>query len=222
MVLILILGGYFGYKLYGKYVLEAELKIAEETMLKNEGEYRRQLQPLQNGKQTDECPKLVDVAQKAFDRYEFSVGDVNALRQKLDKETLPVPQRSSQLDLTCQTNRGGGRIDDGRVVQWPDKQLQSLLEKFKKAYEARNLEALRTLSLMSESRVTNVKVMFGNYTAFKASIQNIVPTKDGATAVLVLDTATGIDGKVTPIDDISREYKLQISRKGESWGKIVW
>jgi hypothetical protein len=105
---------------------------------------------------------------------------------------------------------------------FPDRQLQSLLERFKTAYERCDFDTLQSLSRMTNRRQDNVEFMFSNYTAFTASIQHVAQTPEGATAILMLETGTRTTGETIPIPPISRKYTLQIPRHGDEWDKVVW
>ena len=90
------------------------------------------------------------------------------------------------------------------------------------AYEHRDFDTLRTMSGFKEGRERNIEFMFSNYTSFKASIQNIKLTDDGATAQLVLDKAMSATGETVSLSPISKTYTLQISRQGDAWDKVIW
>ena len=105
---------------------------------------------------------------------------------------------------------------------FPDAELSALLEKFQHSYERCDLDTLLSLSHMSESRTNNVKFMCTNYTGFRATIESLSETQDGATAVLALLSGTRKNGEIIPIDRLSRNNRLQIARHGQDWDKIVW
>ena len=90
------------------------------------------------------------------------------------------------------------------------------------AYERRDFNMLRTMSGFKEGRERNIEFMFSNYTSFKASIQNIKLTNDGATAQLVLDKAMSATGETISLSPLSRTFNLQISRQGDVWDKVIW
>lgn len=105
---------------------------------------------------------------------------------------------------------------------FPDPQLQALLNRFKQAYEHHDWGTLQALSTMTERRRVNVEFMFSNYTQFKASIQNVTQTDEGATATLVLETGTRSNGETIDIPPLSRKYALHISQGAGGWDRINW
>ena len=205
-------------------ILEQRLKEREEIMSKLEELARGAAKRLQEERQKSECPPLKDFLTETYGKLEDSVRAVNVLRQELGKEPLPAPTRHSELDLLCEPKPvPPPPPKDGKVV-FPDAQLSSLLKKFKTAYERHDINTLRTLSRFKdkENRERNIEVMFLNYTSFQTSIQNIRQTDDGATAELVLDKAVSTTGETVSLSPLSRIFKLQISRQGDAWDKVIW
>jgi serine/threonine protein kinase len=216
-------------------ILEAQLKEREEMMSKLEELVHGTAKRLPAERQTSECPALKDLLSETYEKFEDSVRDVNVLRQKLGKEPSSVPPRPSELDLLCEAPKPFSQPikpkpvpppppppQEQRLKAFPDAQLSSLLEKFKTAYERRDIDTLRALSRFKEGRERNIEVMFSNYTSFEASIQNMRQTDDGATAQLVLDKVVSTTGETVSLPPLSRTFKLQISRQGDVWDKILW
>ena len=102
------------------------------------------------------------------------------------------------------------------------RQLHSLLDQFRLAYEHRDLSTLQTLSSMSDTRHRNLQVMFANYAAFTTSFRIASETEDGATAILTLDAAAKPDGETVALSPLAKTIKLTIPREGPGWGKIIW
>ncbi|RPH78849.1 MAG: hypothetical protein EHM80_09280, partial [Nitrospiraceae bacterium] len=73
---------------------------------------------------------------------------------------------------------------------FPDQRLQSILERFRQAYENRDLATIQSMSRMSDERLRNVQVMFANYETIRASIKDVTPTEQGASATLFLESVT--------------------------------
>ena len=222
-------------------ILEARLKEREELMSKLEELVRGTAKRLPAERQTSECPTLKDLLSDTYGKLEDSVREVNVVRQELGRELLSAPPRPSELDPPCEPPKPSfppprpksklpstppappapqPTVKD--AIVFPDAQLNSLLEKFKTAYERRDFDTLRTLSRFKEGRERNIEVMFSNYTSFEASIQNMRQTDDGATAQLVLDKAVSVKGETVSLPPLSRTFILQISRQGDAWDKILW
>jgi hypothetical protein len=222
-------------------ILEAQLKEREELMSKLEELVSGTAKRLPAERQTSECPTLKALLVETYGKLEDSVRDVNVVRQELGEEPSSAPPRPSELDLLCEAPKPFPQpikpkpvlappvppspqptVKDGIV--FPDAQLSSLLKKFKTAYERRDINTLHTLSRFKdkENRERNIEVMFLNYTSFQTSIQNIRQTDDGATAELVLDQAVSKTGETVSLPPLSKTFKLQISRQGDAWDKVVW
>jgi hypothetical protein len=201
-------------------ILEKQLKEREEIMSKLEELVRGIAKQLSAERQTSECPTLKALLVETYGKLEDSVREVNMVRQELEREPLSAPTRPSQLDLPCEPPKPPVPI----AKSFPDAQLSSLLKKFKTAYERRDFDTLRTLSRFKdkENRERNIEVMFSNYTSFQTSIQNIRQTDDGAAAELVLDKAVSVTGETVSLPPLSKTFKLQISRQGDAWDKIIW
>lgn len=101
-------------------------------------------------------------------------------------------------------------------------QLRGLLDRFRSAYEQRDLADLQDMSRMSESRLRNIRLMFNNYATFKVSLKNLSETETGATAVLVLESAATPEGETVDLPPIAKNIKVTIPREGSGWGKIIW
>jgi serine/threonine-protein kinase len=105
---------------------------------------------------------------------------------------------------------------------FPDQRLQSILERFRQAYENRDLATIQSMSRMSDERLRNVQVMFANYETIRASIKDVTPTKQGASATLFLDSVTTAEGESVDLSPLARKSNLKISRQGAEWEKIIW
>lgn len=105
---------------------------------------------------------------------------------------------------------------------FPDQRLQSLLERFRQAYENHDLTTIQSLSRMSNERLRNVDVMFDNYETIRASIKDLSQTDQGASATLFLDSVTTAQGERVTLSPLARKFNLKISRQGAEWEKIIW
>lgn len=222
-----------------RVILEARLKEREANMSKLEELIRGTAKRLPEEIQTSECTELKVLLAETYGKLAGAVRDVNVVRQELEREPLSAPTRPSELELSCEPPKPFPQPRPKKpatpmppppspsppvkdTMAFPDAQLSSLLEKFKMAYERRDFDMLRTMSGFKEGRERNIEFMFSNYTSFKASIQNIKLTDDGATAQLVLDKAMSTTGETVSLSPISKTYNLQISRQGDAWDKVIW
>ena len=192
-------------------LLEERLKELEKNKSMLEELVRRTADRLPTERQTPECPALKVLLLETYGKLEGVVRDVNTRRQKLGRNPLPMSPRPTELDLTCEA-----------PTIFPNAQLKSLLEQFKRAYERRDLVTLQKISRFKEGRLRNIEFMFSHYTSFKASIQDLTKTNEGASAQLILESAISGTGAEVSISPLSKKSNLQILRRGEEWDTIVW
>ena len=223
--------------------LKEKLKILEETLTDGEKLLRSISDQLQRERQTAECPTLKTGLTDTYGKYEDAVREVNRVRQELGLEPAAAASRPVQLDMECEKPKRSFPVvikpkptptpepkpepaPPTPLVQvataFPDAQLRLLLEKFKQAYERRDLGTLRSISRMSEARQRNVEMMFGNYETLMLSIASITPEDNGAAAVMVIDTAITGTGETVALTPIAKNITLRVARQGEGWDKIVW
>jgi serine/threonine protein kinase len=132
-------------------------------------------------------------------------------------------QAQAAIDTASQRQAAPLNLSAPQVARaFPDPQLQALLNRFKQAYEHHDFGTLQALSTMTERRRVNVEFMFSNYTEFRASIQNVTQTEEGATATLVLETGTRSNGETIEIPPLSRKYALHIPQGTGGWDRIKW
>ena len=105
---------------------------------------------------------------------------------------------------------------------FPDKPLQSLLDRFQQAYERQDLAELLAISRMNEGRQRNVEEMFRTYKTLRLSRATVKQEDAGASAVLLIETAITTTGEPVDLTPIARKITLHIARQGDSWDKIVW
>jgi serine/threonine protein kinase len=173
----------------------------------------------QDQERVKEKARLAQIQKEKEESEQKELARKNDARRKQLEAERPEKERERQR----QNAQAVSQQEETQVAKvFPDPQLQSLLGKFKSAYEHRDLGALRALSQMTDSRVRNVEVMFSNYQTINASIKNIAQTQDGATATLVLDKVITPSGETVDLPPIARTVKLQIPRAGAGWDKIIW
>ena len=115
------------------------------------------------------------------------------------------------------------RQNDVQVAKvFPDQRVQSILERFRQAYENHDLVTLQSISRMSDDRVRNVQVMFANYETIRASIKDIIQTEQGASATLFLESVTTAGGEHVSLSPLARKFTLKIPRQGAESEKIIW
>ena len=105
---------------------------------------------------------------------------------------------------------------------FPDKPLQSLLDRFQQAYERQDLGELLAISRMTEERQRNIEEMFRTYKILRLSRATVKQEDTGASAVLLIATVITTAGESVDLTPIAKKIKLYIARQGDSWDKIVW
>jgi hypothetical protein len=214
--------------------LETKLKDREDDLARLDTLMRRTADRLPGERYAPECPALKEYLAKVYEEYRDAITAVNMLRGQLGQDTVASRPRPDQLDLTCENAKqptsptsSPSPKQKAPPPATPSKpppssisgipaEISSLLNRFKRAYERRDLEALQSLSRMSESRLQNIEFMFSNYSAFTTTIQDVTATKDGGTAILILETGTR-DSGVIPIPDRARAVTLRIIREENNW-----
>ena len=152
-------------------------------------------------------------------------------KEAAEREQLEIRREASsrERELAAQRAREEERKRkeaERKEVQvanaFPDQRLQSILERFRQAYENRDLATIQSLSRMSDERLRNVQVMFANYETIRASIKDVTPNEQGASATLFLDSVTTAEGESVTLSPLARKSILKISRQGTEWEKISW
>lgn len=103
-----------------------------------------------------------------------------------------------------------------------DSQLRGLLESFKRAYEARDFNAIQKLSQMDVPRIRYVKMMLDNYSTINISTELVSATDQLATAMLTYDKLVKPDGETVILKPIAQKIKISIKKEGNEWTKVVW
>ena len=86
-------------------VLEKQLKDHEENLSKLETLVRREMDPLQFGKQGTDCAELKVLATETYGKYEDELREVNRLRRELESEPVTSISRPAQLDMKCESRK---------------------------------------------------------------------------------------------------------------------
>jgi serine/threonine-protein kinase len=151
-----------------------------------------------------------------------------AERKQLEAQRVRDKERQRQEAEPLATKRphtvgSAPRQNDVQVATaFSDQRLQSLLERFRHAYENHDLATIQSISRMSDDRLRNVQVMFANYETIRASIKDLVQTEQGASATLFLESVTTAGGERVDLSPLARKFKLKIPRQGAESETIIW
>ena len=142
-------------------------------------------------------------------------------QEAAEREQLEARHAASsrERELAAQRARQEERK---RNNAFPDQRLQSILERFRQAYENHDLATIQSMSRMSDERLRNVHVMFDNYETIRASIKDLTQTDQGASATLFLESVTSAKGESVTLSPLARKSNFKISRQGTEWEKIIW
>lgn len=102
------------------------------------------------------------------------------------------------------------------------KSLMDKLEQFATLVATKDLEGLKKLSIINESRMGMLTALYENYPGLEVSIGEVTDTPSGATALLLITKLIRPNGDVVTPTPIVRKTKLLIPREGDEWGKIRW
>lgn len=147
--------------------------------------------------------------------------DLAAQRARAEEQKRQEVDRLA-MERQRAAESAGGQGDASGATAFPDQRLQSLLARFRQAYENHDVAALQLISRMSDDRLRNVQVMFSNYETIRASIKNVTQTDRGASATLYLDAVTVAGGESVTLSPLARKFTLQIARQGTEWDKVSW
>ena len=194
--------------------LEKERERLAQDQLRLE-EKQRQAET-QHAKEMAERKQLE--AQRATSSRERELANQRAREEEQKRQEAERQARVQQPTVDT-----GPRPNDGQHTNvFPDQRLQSLLERFRQAYENRDLATIQSMSRMSDERLRNVHVMFDNYETIRASIKDLTQTEQGVSATLFLDSVTTAQGERVTLSPLARKFNLKISRQGAEWEKISW
>ena len=194
--------------------LEKERERLAQDQLRLE-EKQRQAET-QQAKEMAEQKQLE--AQRATSSRERKLANQRAREEEQKRQEAERQARVQQPTVDT-----GPRPNDGQHTNvFPDQRLQSLLERFRQAYESHDIVTIQSISRMSDDRLRNVQVMFANYEKIRASIKDINQTEQGLSATLFLDSVTTAEGEHVTLSPLARKFSLKIPRQGAESEKIIW
>lgn len=105
----------------------------------------------------------------------------------------------------------------------PDIELVGeILSNFKRAYESRNIQALRQISLMSEDRDRFLQQIFRDYSSVNLTITDLSLTSETASAVVVIIRLTDQKGNQVIPGNEWKKAKVVIKKQANQWGRVIW
>ena len=197
---------------------EAALEKERERLAEDQRrlEEKQRQAEAQQAKETAERKQLE--AQRATSSRERELAAQQAREEERKRQEAERLAETQRVQETGEQKRKDVQVANA----FSDQRLQSLLERFRQAYENRDLATLQSISRMSEARLRNVHVMFDNYETIRASIKDVTPTEQGASATLFLESVTTAQGENVSLSDLARKLNLKIHRQGAEWEKIIW
>ena len=141
-------------------------------------------------------------------------------KEAAERELLETRRAESSRERAREEERKRQEAERRAIEQ--ARTVESILERFRQAYENRDLATIQSMSRMSDERLRNVHVMFDNYETIRASIKDLTQTEQGVSATLFLDSVTTAQGERVTLSPLARKFNLKISRQGAEWEKISW
>jgi hypothetical protein len=210
----------------------ADKQVADDERTQREAALAREREHLAQDQRRMEEKQRQAEAQQAKETAERK--QLEAQRAMSSRERELATQRAREEErkrqeaerLATERQRTVERTSQQKEVQVasvsPDQRLRSVLERFRQAYENHDLATIQSISRMSDDRLRNVQVMFDNYETIRASIKDVTPTEQGASATLFLDSVTTAGGESVSLSPLARKFNLKIPRQGAEWDKIIW
>jgi serine/threonine-protein kinase len=197
---------------------EAELQKERERL----AEDQRRLEEKQRQAEAQQAKEAADRKQLEA-RREASTRERELATKRAREEERKKQTAERRVIEPLHTDESPPQQKEPQVASvFPDQRLQSILERFRQAYENRDLATIQSMSRMSDERLRNVQVMFANYETIRASIKDVTPTEQGASATLFLESVTTAEGERVTLSPLARKSILKISRQGTEWEKISW
>jgi hypothetical protein len=102
--------------------------------------------------------------------------------------------------------------------------LNKALANLKAGYENRDLQRLRQITVMSETRVKFLQQIFSAYSTIRVSISAlaIADHNQSASAILIVTNLIDAQGNRATPGEKWKETNLIIKKEGNQWGKINW
>ena len=200
----------------------AQREAALEKERERLAEDQRRMEEKQRQAETQQAKEMAErkqlEAQRATSSRERELANQRAREEEQKRQEAERQARVQQPTVDT-----GPRPNDGQHTNvFPDQRLQSLLERFRQAYESHDIVTIQSISRMSDDRLRNVQVMFANYEKIRASIKDINQTERGLSATLFLDSVTTAEGEHVTLSPLARKFSLKIPRQGAESEKIIW
>jgi len=100
--------------------------------------------------------------------------------------------------------------------------VEQLLSDFEKAYEAKDINELKMLTDMSASRIKTVNQLFTQFRYIDISINNYTVTGNSASAKVVIDNLTNLQGHNVVPANAWKTTELFMTKDQGQWKKISW
>jgi len=100
--------------------------------------------------------------------------------------------------------------------------LMELLEELQRSIAKRELETLKRISTMSNSRQQMLGNLFATYRTIETSIGNVTRTADKATAILQITKLIRPNGAIITPSRFLKTTKVTIPKEADGWGLLEW
>jgi hypothetical protein len=104
------------------------------------------------------------------------------------------------------------------------RQLDSLVREFMRAYEDHDFMALKRMSHMDSDRLTYLDTVFGKYRSIKVRLGTLTvkEKEQEASATIIHDILIDNNGDTVVPSPIHKSFRIKILKAGDQWTKIEW
>jgi hypothetical protein len=186
--------------------------------------------------EAEERRKSEEDMRAAKERYETEQRRLQAERERLEKEKREAATQQAKAEEEARKKQAaqeeeqrkkdqlvakltpGGQISGGAS----QRQLESLLKEFMRAYEDEDFPTLKRLCDMSADRLTYLDTMFNKYRSMKVKLGTITVKDQEAEAKIIHEFMIDNNGDNVVPSPLHRTFKVTIRKSGDQWAKIEW
>ncbi len=140
-----------------------------------------------------------------------------AKEQEAQKKELEEKRKAEE------TKREKDRAESEKLERAQRRELlNDALANLKTGYENKDLERLKQITVMSASKASFLRQIFGAYPTIEVEISNRSQTDDAASAVVTITKLIDKNGNQVVPGEQWKNANLRLQRDGAGWGKITW
>jgi serine/threonine-protein kinase len=182
--------------------------------------------------------KAEEEVRVARERYETEQKHLLAERERIEKEKHEAAARQAKQQEEARTKQALGEEEQRNrekliakltpgVQMSPgtsQRQLDSLVREFMRAYEDHDFMALKRMSHMDSDRLTYLDTVFGKYRSIKVRLGTLTvkEKEQEASATIIHDILIDNNGDTVVPSPIHKSFRIKILKAGDQWTKIEW